>query len=86
MSHTFGTYEEAFVHAQREANASGISRGIEKPVPPCKSEWTVIVLPRPQNRFGHELRCQVVATEHVDRVARGYEADVGISSRTAGSA
>lgn len=82
MSRSFKTYGEAFKVAQEEANASGMSRGIEKPVPPY-NQWSVIVLPRPQNRFGHELRCQVVATEHVDRVARGYEADVGIPARTA---
>lgn len=85
MSTSFKTYKEAFAHAQKEANASGMSRGIEKPVPPY-NEWNVITLPRPQNRFGHELRCQVVATEHVDRVARGYEADVGIPARVAGPA
>jgi len=80
----FESYKEAFAYAQGEANKSGISRGIEKPVPPY-NQWNVIVLPRPQNRNGHELRCQLVATEHVDRVARGYEADVGIPARIAGS-
>jgi hypothetical protein len=79
---SFKTYGEAFKVAQEEANASGMSRGIEKPIPPY-NQWSVITLPRPQNRNGHELRCQVVATEHADRVARGYEADVGLPARTA---
>lgn len=81
----FKSYGEAFKHAQESANEGGISYGIEKPVPPF-NEWNVLMLPRPQNRFGYELRCQVVATEHADRVARGYEADVGIPARIAGSA
>ena len=79
---SFNTYGEAFKVAQEEANASGMSRGFEKPVPPY-NQWSVISLPRPQNRNGHELRCQVVATEHADRVARGYEVDVGLPARTA---
>lgn len=82
MSKSFKTYGEAFKVAQEEANASGMSRGIEKPIPPY-NQWSVITLPRPQNRNGHELRCQLVATEHADRVARGYEADVGLPARTA---
>lgn len=85
MSVSFTEYKDAFAYAQKEANASGMSRGIEKPIPPYR-QWSVITLPRPQNRNGHELRCQVVATEHVDRVARGYEADVGLQAKTAGSA
>ncbi len=82
MSVSFAEYKDAFVYAQKEANASGVSRGIEKPVPPY-NQWSVISLSRPQNRSEHELRCQVVATEHADRVARGYEVDVGLPARTA---
>lgn len=81
----FKTYGEAFAHAQKSANEFGVSYGIEKPVPPY-NEWNVLMLPGTKFRRGHELRCQVVATEHVDRVARGYEADVGISTRIAGAA
>jgi len=56
---TFPTYEEAFQYAQQQANATGISMGLEKPTAYEKG-WNVSFLPKPANRSGWELRCQVV--------------------------
>lgn len=69
----FKSYGEAFKVAQAGADKLGMSHGIEKPVPPY-NEWNVLLLPQVKNRFGHELRCQVVYPMlPPEKVAYGYE-------------
>jgi hypothetical protein len=76
MSRGFETYEEAFAHASKLADESGMSRGLEK----LSAEFRVFLLPEPHNRFGFELRCQVVTSTN-NKVAPGYEADFGLPVR-----
>lgn len=59
----FDTYKEAFKYAQNKANKIGVSYGIEK----IKNtllwngkKYKVKMLPKPENRSGHELRMQAV--------------------------
>lgn len=55
----FTLYRDARAHALAQANATGFSHGIEK-VTMFGKGWRVFPLPRPENRFGFELRCEVV--------------------------
>lgn len=53
------TYDEAYQAACKRAVELGTDQGIEK------NQYTtggfrVFMLPRPENRCGHELRCEVV--------------------------
>lgn len=51
-------YDAAKARAQALANKTGFDHGVE-----CADlvpEWRVFMLPMRQNRFGHELRCEVV--------------------------
>jgi len=61
----FATWSEARAHAQAQANKLGLSFGIEKPTP--YQGWSVKMLPRPENRCGWELRCEVVDPERIAR-------------------
>ena len=73
MSQTFKTYEEAFKVAQESANKMGMSYGLEKGGI-RGDESTVFLLPQVRNRYGHELRCQVVYPMlPPEKVAYGYE-------------
>lgn len=58
----FATYEEAAANARRAARAAGRDYGIER-LPSALEPgrpFRIWPLPRPENRFGHELRCEVV--------------------------
>jgi len=66
MSAAFKSYEAAFNHAVREAR-EGVEAG--RSPESCEMglehnalyrEYVVRMLPLPQNRYGSELRCQVV--------------------------
>ena len=50
-------YREAFNKAADLANRTRMDVGLEKDY---FGAWSVFLLPRPENRVGHELRCQVV--------------------------
>lgn len=63
-------YAKARAEAQTKANETGYDYGIE-PNDLFKS-WHVFLLPQKQNRFGHELRCEVVMCEHIDRCKPGH--------------
>lgn len=67
MAHTtspfgeFDSYREARATAQTFANRSGLSVGVEKPT--AYQSWTTKLLPRPENRQGHELAIECVDPE-----------------------
>jgi len=54
----FKTWAEARAFAEATANKTGVACGIEKPTP--LQGWTVSFLPRPENRYGWETRCEAV--------------------------
>jgi hypothetical protein len=55
---TFATWEEAHKHAQAAANSMNLAHGIEF----CKYDkrWVVRMLPRKENRYGCDARCEAV--------------------------
>jgi hypothetical protein len=55
---SFRSYHDAEDYAIDQANASDLDVGIERN--PLFGTFQVFFLPRPENRQGHELRCQVV--------------------------
>jgi hypothetical protein len=50
------TYEEAFNEAVETANRLNMDVGLMRNA----FGWSTFLLPRPENRMGAELRCQVV--------------------------
>lgn len=60
MSAFFDSYEDARRFAQDRANVSRISYGIGKVDGPIEKGYVVRGLPKPENRSGWELRCEVV--------------------------
>jgi hypothetical protein len=67
MNDIFDTWKEAHTAAVTQARASSaawnkaVDYGIEKASPLYgKGKFRVFRLPMPQNRFGFELRCEVV--------------------------
>jgi hypothetical protein len=54
--------------AQGQANATGFDYGIEK----LGGEFRSFMLPRRENRSGHELRCEVVSPEELSRCQPGH--------------
>lgn len=54
----FKTWAEARAFAEATANKTGVACGIEKPT--TLQSWTVRFLPRPENRYGWETRCEAV--------------------------
>lgn len=55
------SYETVRAEAQRCANETGRDFGVE--FNPLYKEWSFRALPNPENRFGFELRCEVVRPE-----------------------
>jgi hypothetical protein len=51
------TYEEAFNEAVEKANRLNMDVGLMRD---AFGGWSTFLLPHPKNRFGMELRCQVV--------------------------
>lgn len=62
------TYEEAKKEAQSRANSTGLDYGIEKNA----FGYSVFMLPKQGNRFGHELRCEVVSCQDPAKVQPGH--------------
>ena len=60
MSAFFDSYADARRFAQERANRSGISYGIERVFYALYDGYVVQCLPKPENRSGWELRCEVV--------------------------
>lgn len=63
MSKFIADYHEARRYAQKRANSLGLSFGIEAANEFGRRGHTVKMLPRPDNRQGFELRCEVVDPE-----------------------
>ncbi len=70
-------YRAARAEAQLAANADGLDRGIERV---CMlgslHQYRVSVLPRRENRQGHELRCEVISCEDLARCQPGHGPEV----------
>lgn len=56
--------------AQAEANRDGFDRGLE--ANDLFKQWTYRMLPQRRNRYGHELQCEVVSCENLDRCQPGH--------------
>lgn len=65
-------YKAAHAYAQAQANKLGMDYGIEKNR--LFDEWHVFLLPQAKNRFGYELRCEVVHPIGDTKTGHGYEA------------
>ena len=63
-------YRAAREQAQAEANADGMDRGIERN--DLFREFRVFMLPRRENRCGHEMRCEVVSAERMSAQQVGH--------------
>lgn len=63
-------YRETRARAQAEANADGFDRGLERN--DVFKEFRVFMLPQKRNRYGHELRCEIVSCENMDRCQPGH--------------
>lgn len=72
----YHTYEEARIYAQFEADSDGMDRGIEtSPMysyPDNREFYRVFLLPRRENRCGHELRCEVVMCSFIEKCQLGH--------------
>lgn len=64
------TYEDARAEAQRKANESGHDYGVEDLG--GYAGFTAFLLPQRKNRYGHELRCEVVSCEDHSRCKPGH--------------
>lgn len=64
----FKTYEEAYDDAVIKARQMKMDVGLE--YNSIFKEYRVFLLPPPNSRFGHELRCEVV-TPTSPRIVRG---------------
>lgn len=56
-------YRDAFNAACDLARLRQREMGLEKVDGPFEKGFRVISLPKPENRYGHELRCEVVAPD-----------------------
>lgn len=63
-------YVGARAKAQADANRDGFDRGLE--ANDLFKQWTSFMLPARKNRYGHELRCEVVSCESLDRCQPGH--------------
>lgn len=61
-------YEEAALEAQTAADTTGADHGVER----LGKEWRAWRLPEAQNRFGHELRCEVRYCTNAARTLKGH--------------
>ena len=66
------SYEAARAEAQKTANATGMDVGLE--LNPIFKTWSSRLLPRRENRYGHELRCEVVSPENIETTQSGHGA------------
>lgn len=56
----FIDWKEARAEAQKRADASGLDVGLWRVVEFGKDGFNIRYLPKPENRYGHELQCEVV--------------------------
>lgn len=63
-------YLAARADAQAKANELGFDHGIERN--DLFKSFRVFMLPRRENRYGHELRCETVQCEKLDRCQPGH--------------
>lgn len=63
-------YVAARERAQKVANATGMDVGLE--LNRLLKIWTYRLLPRKENRYGYELRCEVVSPEDISRTQPGH--------------
>jgi hypothetical protein len=63
-------YTTARADAQKQANALGYDFGLERN--DLFKTFHAFMLPRRENRYGHELRCEVVSCENLDRCQPGH--------------
>lgn len=63
-------YVAARASAQRQANADGFDRGLE--VNDLFKIFTICMLPQREYRHGHELRCEVVMCENLEKCQKGH--------------
>jgi len=63
-------YKQARASAQAKANETGYDHGLE--LNTVFKTWNVFMLPCKRNRYGHELRCEVVSCEHLNRCKPGH--------------
>ncbi len=63
-------YRAARAMAQASANADGFDRGIERN--DIFKSFSVFMLPRREHRRGHELRCEVVCCEIIEKTQAGH--------------
>jgi hypothetical protein len=61
MAAAFDTWKEAHTYAVKLSRQLGREVGIEKMKQFGKEVHLVHHLPKPQNRYGFELRCEIVA-------------------------
>lgn len=67
-------YIETRAKAQSQANETGFDHGLE--ANDLFKSWNMFMLPRKENRRGHELRCEVVYPERNWKPGHGpYVAD-----------
>jgi hypothetical protein len=63
-------YRSAREKAQRGANETGFDHGVE--ANDVMRTFSTFMLPQKQNRSGHELRCEVVSCESLDKCQKGH--------------
>lgn len=63
-------YAAARAYTQKLANELGFDHGLE--FNKLFKEYNVFMLPSKQNRYGHELRCEVVSCENKHTVKPGH--------------
>jgi hypothetical protein len=61
-------YRTVRAEAQRRANQSGVDYGVEK----LGGHYRYFMLPQKKNRTGHELRCEVVMPELIEKTMPGH--------------
>jgi hypothetical protein len=62
-------YNSARSAAQVKANATGFDYGLSRDY---FGDWQIRMLPQRRNRQGHELSCEVVSCEVIDRCRPGH--------------
>lgn len=65
-------YSKARERAQKVANATGMDVGLERN--PLFGTWSHRILPRRENRYGHESRVEVVSPENIETTQPGHGA------------
>jgi len=63
-------YRAARAEAQKRANETGMDIGLERN--DLFKSFNTFLLPRRENRSGHELRCEVVSCENLEKCAPGH--------------